>query len=144
MPRYRGTTEGTASLVGRLLILIASGRETSVSLADELGVSPRTVNRYILQLIDAGWDIERVGVPTHQDYWIKLKSPRIVLKKEREASPEAQTAAQEMVVLLASSEPLPDFTVQTAEGEVLLRKEGDWLEMGGQRLRLAKDGDHGP
>ncbi|MHC4403900.1 MAG: winged helix-turn-helix domain-containing protein [Planctomycetota bacterium] len=85
MPRYRGTTEGTASLVGRLLVLMASGKETSASLADQLGVSPRTVNRYILQLVGAGWQIERVGVPTHQDYWFELKGPRIVLKKERKA-----------------------------------------------------------
>lgn len=90
MPRYRGTTEGSASLVGRLLILIASGKETSVSLAEKLRMSPRTVNRYILQLVDAGWQIERVGAPTHQDYWFELKGPRIVLTKEWKAKGRRQ------------------------------------------------------
>jgi hypothetical protein len=43
MPRYRGTREASASLVGRLLLLIARGQETSSSLSEQLGVSPRTV-----------------------------------------------------------------------------------------------------
>jgi hypothetical protein len=81
MPRYRGTTEGSASLVGRLLLLIAGGRETSASLAQKLGLSPRQVNRYVLQLNDAGWRIERRGVPTHGDYWFELVAPQIALGK---------------------------------------------------------------
>lgn len=83
MPRARGTTTGTASLVGELLILIARDKETSATLADQLGVSPRQVNRYVLQLIEAGWQIERVGVPTHGDYYFELKQPRIVFGKDR-------------------------------------------------------------
>jgi hypothetical protein len=83
MPRYRGTTEGTASLVGRLLLLIASGKETSTTLAGKLGVSLRQVNRYILQLGEAGWHIERRGVPTHSNYWFELVSPKIVLPEGR-------------------------------------------------------------
>ena len=81
MPRYRGTKEGSASLVGRLLLLIADGRETSASLAEKLGLSPRQVNRYLLQLNEAGWRIERRGVPTHGHYWFELVSPRIALGK---------------------------------------------------------------
>ena len=77
MPRYRGTREGSASLVGRLLLLIAGGRETSASLAQKLGLSPRQVNRYVLQLNEAGWRIERRGVPTHGDYWFELVAPQI-------------------------------------------------------------------
>jgi len=79
MPRYRGTREGTASLVGRLLLLIAGSRETSASLAGKLGVSPRQVNRYVLGLTQAGWQIERRGVPTHADYYFELVSPTVVL-----------------------------------------------------------------
>ena len=78
MPRHRGTAEGTASLVGRLLLLVSAGRETSASLAGKLGVSDRQVNRYIVQLRAAGWGIERRGVPTHGDYWFELVTPRIV------------------------------------------------------------------
>ena len=83
MPRYRGTREGSASLVGRLLLLIAGGRENSASLAHKLGLSPRQVNRYVLQLNDAGWRIERRGVPTHGDYWFELVAPQIALGKPR-------------------------------------------------------------
>jgi hypothetical protein len=83
MPRYRGTKEGTPSLVGRLLLLVASGWETSASLAAKLGVSPRQVNRYVLGLAAAGWRIERRGVPTHADYWFELVSPQIILPKKR-------------------------------------------------------------
>jgi hypothetical protein len=86
MPRYRGTREGTASLVGRLLLLVAGGKETSASLAAKLGVSNRQVNRYVLGLIEAGWQIERRGVPTHGDYSFVLVSPRVMragMKKPR-------------------------------------------------------------
>ncbi|MGO8745047.1 MAG: winged helix-turn-helix domain-containing protein [Thermoguttaceae bacterium] len=79
MPRYRGTKQAAASLIGRLLILIAQGKETSASLATQLGVSPRQVNRYIRQLVDGGWQINRAGTPTKGDYWIELRSPRIML-----------------------------------------------------------------
>jgi hypothetical protein len=78
MPRYRRTTEGAASLVGRLLLLVAAGKETSATLAAKLGVSARQVNRYVLQLAGAGWRIERRGVPTRGDYWFELVSPRLV------------------------------------------------------------------
>jgi hypothetical protein len=82
MPRYRGTKEGTPSLVGRLLLLVAAGRETSATLAAKLGVTPRQVNRYVLGLKAAGWRIERRGVPTHGDYWFELVAPRIVVAAE--------------------------------------------------------------
>lgn len=82
MPRFRGTKEGTASLVGRLLLLVAKGRETSASLASKLRVSDRQVNRYILGLKEAGWQIERRGVPTHQDYYFELVSPEILLPEQ--------------------------------------------------------------
>ena len=81
MPRYRRTKEGTPSLVGRLLLLVAAGRETSATLATKLGVSPRQVNRYVLGLKSAGWQIERRGVPTHGDYWFDLVAPKITLDK---------------------------------------------------------------
>ena len=81
MPRFRGTREGTPSLIGRLLLLIAGGKETSASLAEKLGVSDRQVNRYVLGLRDAGWKIERQGVPTRRDYWFELLSPKIVLEQ---------------------------------------------------------------
>src|SRR3954463_3663412 len=77
MPRYRGTPEPVASLVGRLLLLVASGRETSASLAAKLGVSDRQVNRYVAQLHAAGWRIERKGTPTRGDYWFELAPPRL-------------------------------------------------------------------
>jgi len=83
MPRYRGTKEGTASLIGRLLLLVARGRETSASLAGKLGVSDRQVNRYVVQLRDAGWHIERRGVPTHGEYWFELVRPRISAAKRK-------------------------------------------------------------
>jgi hypothetical protein len=68
--------------------LVATGRETSATLAAKLGVSPRQVNRYVLGLIEAGWQIERRGVPTKADYWFELVSPQILLpgKKERSAT----------------------------------------------------------
>jgi hypothetical protein len=81
MPRYRTTDEGVPSLVGRLLLLVAAGRQTSSSLAAKLGVTPRQVNRYVLQLVEAGWHIERRGVPTHGDYFFELVSPRVVLPR---------------------------------------------------------------
>ena len=62
MPRYRGTTDGAATVVGKLLIAIASGEETSLTLSEQLGVSPRQVNRYVLQLVEAGWQIDRKSV----------------------------------------------------------------------------------
>jgi hypothetical protein len=79
MPRYRGTNEEAGTLVGRLLLLVAAGRETSASLAEKLGVSPRQVNRYVLQLVGAGWRIERRGVPTRGRYHLELAWPRVVL-----------------------------------------------------------------
>ena len=79
MSRYRGTAEGSASLVGRLLILIAGGEETSVTLAEKLGISSRQVNRYVNQLREAGWQIERHGARRRGDIRIELKSPRIIL-----------------------------------------------------------------
>jgi hypothetical protein len=91
MPRYRGTTEGTASLVGRLLLLIATGKETSASLASQLGVSDRQVNRYILQLKEAGWQIERRGVPTHSDYWFELVAPRLTGPGKSKPRPKKKT-----------------------------------------------------
>jgi len=83
MPRYRGTPESSASLVGRLLLLVAGGKETTASLAGKLGVSPRQVNRYVLQLKEAGWLIERCGVPTHSNYYFELVAPRIVLPEKK-------------------------------------------------------------
>ena len=85
MPRHRGTHEGAATLIGKLLLLIAAGRETSTSLAASLGVSPRQVNRYVLQLVAAGWQIERIGAWTKADYWFELKTPTIMLAKESQA-----------------------------------------------------------
>lgn len=75
MARRRGTTTPTATLVGRLLLLIANGRETPASAAKQLGLSARQVNRYVQQLIDAGWRIERVGQRRQQDYHLRLRSP---------------------------------------------------------------------
>jgi len=72
------------------LIFIATGKETSATLAEKLGVSPRQVNRYILGLVAAGWKIERVGVPTHGDYWFELQSPRIVLTEAGKAKKKRQ------------------------------------------------------
>jgi biotin operon repressor len=77
MPRFRGTKEPAATLVGRLLLLIATEQHTSVTLAQKLGISPRQVNRYILELVKAGWQIERRGVPTHQDYYFELVEPKV-------------------------------------------------------------------
>jgi len=90
MPRYRGTTEGTPSLIGRLLLLIAAGKETSVTLAEKLKVSPRQINRYVLCLCEAGWQIERRGVPTHQDYYFELVTPRIVLTQAQKRSQDGK------------------------------------------------------
>jgi hypothetical protein len=81
MARYRNTAEGVAALTGRLLLLVARGRETSATLAAKLKVSGRQVNRYVLQLRDAGWEIQRRGAPTHSDYWFELVSPRVVVAK---------------------------------------------------------------
>jgi hypothetical protein len=90
MPRHRGTTEGTASLIGRLLILISKGKETSSTLAGQLGVSPRQVNRYILGLIQAGWQIERVGAWTRGAYWFELRSPEVVLNTQGKRKKQRQ------------------------------------------------------
>ena len=79
MPRYRGTTESSATIVGSLLLLVATGKETSRSLAQKLGVGPRQVNRYVLGLKKAGWRIVRQGVPTHADYWFELQAPTIIV-----------------------------------------------------------------
>jgi biotin operon repressor len=86
MPRYRGSKEGAATLVGRLLLFVAAGKETSATLAAKLSVSDRQVNRYILQLKEAGWHIERRGVPTHQDYYFVLMAPKIVLPEAKKWS----------------------------------------------------------
>ena len=83
MPRYRSTTDGAATIVGKLLLAIAKDKETSASLAEKLGVSARQVNRYVLQLVEAGWQIERVGAWTKQDYWFELKAPLVAWPKER-------------------------------------------------------------
>jgi hypothetical protein len=88
MPRYRRTKVGAGTLIGRLLLLVAAGKETSATLAAKLGVSPRQVNRYVLQLVEAGWRIERRGVPTHADYWFELVSPRIVSDQEKGQRPK--------------------------------------------------------
>lgn len=80
MPRYRGSSEGAATIVGRLLLLISQGEETSASLSKKLCVSPRQVNRYVVQLNLAGWQIERVGAWTKQDYHFELRAPRIVVR----------------------------------------------------------------
>lgn len=85
MPRYRGSDEGAATLVGRLLLLVSQGEETSASLSEKLGVSPRQVNRYVVQRNLAGWRIERMGAWTKQDYHFELKSPRIVTTRTKEA-----------------------------------------------------------
>ena len=77
MPRYRTTKAATGTLVGKLLILIAAGPETSATLASKLDVTPRQVNRYVLQLIKGGWQIERVGAWTRQDYHFAMGSPKI-------------------------------------------------------------------
>ena len=85
MPRYRSTTDGAATLVGKLLLLIVRGRETSASLAKKLNVSPRQINRYVLQLIEAGWAIEREGEWLKHDYFFVLNSPQIELPKPKPA-----------------------------------------------------------
>lgn len=90
MPRYRGTQEGAAALVGRLLLLVGAGKETSTSLSRKLGVSDRQVNRYILQLKDAGWQIERRGVPTHADYYFELVAPKIATAAPEQAGPHEE------------------------------------------------------
>ena len=84
MPRYRGTKEGAAAIIGRLLLLVSQSKETSASLSKKLGVSPRQVNRYVVQLNVAGWRIERVGAWTKQHYYFELKAPRIVMTKAKE------------------------------------------------------------
>lgn len=86
MPRYRATAVPAATLVGRLLILIASGRENSRSLSKTLGVSVRQINRYVQHLNLAGWRIERVGEWLKHDYFFDLKSPRIVIPTERKSA----------------------------------------------------------
>ncbi|HEX3654520.1 MAG TPA: hypothetical protein VHV55_01870 [Pirellulales bacterium] len=93
MPRFRSSKEGAATLVGRLLLLIAGGKETSASLAKKLDVSPRQVNRYVLQLIAAGWQIERVGEWLKHDYYFELKTPRIIVAASN-AKPKANKKAR--------------------------------------------------
>ena len=95
MPRYRGTTEGAATVIGRLLLLIAKGKHTTLTLAAELGVSPRQVNRYIAQLVAAGWQIVRVGVPTHRNYWYELQNPQIVAIRRRSLGKKAKGLAKD-------------------------------------------------
>ena len=79
MPRYRNTVDAVGTIVGKLLLAIAKGPETSASLAAQLGVSPRQTNRYIVDLIEAGWQIEREGEWLKHDYFFKLTSPKLVL-----------------------------------------------------------------
>jgi len=88
MPRYRSTTDSTATLVGKLLLLIAEGSETSASLAGKLHVSQRQVNRYVLQLIAAGWQIEREGEWLKHEYHFELKSPQILSAKSTSQGPK--------------------------------------------------------
>jgi predicted DNA-binding transcriptional regulator YafY len=87
MPRYRGTPEPAASLVGRLQLLIAAGKETAVTLSEKLGISPRQVNRYVLHLREAGWQIERHGARRNGATWFELRSPRIVLPVQNPSAP---------------------------------------------------------
>lgn len=87
MPRYRSTSDGAATLVGKLLILIADGKETSATLAAKLSVSSRQVNRYVLQLIAAGWQIEREGEWLKHEYYFELKSPQILPAKSEPSRP---------------------------------------------------------
>ena len=82
MSRYRGTQEASAKLIGRLLLLLAGGGQTSATLAEKLGVSPRQVNRYLTQLGEAGWLIERHGARRLGASRLELKSPRIVIIPE--------------------------------------------------------------
>ena len=91
MPRYRGTNEATASLVGKLLLLVVAGKQTSATLAAKLGVSPRQVNRYIVGLKEAGWQIERRGVPTHGEYWLELREPCLVWRRKSARRCDNQT-----------------------------------------------------
>ncbi len=79
MPRKRGTRMGAAALVGKMILLIAQGGTTSITLARQLKVSPRQVNRYIVQLKEAGWEIDRVGLPTRGRYELVLRFPQIRL-----------------------------------------------------------------
>ena len=81
MPRKRGTRMGAAALVGKLILSIAKGGTTSIALSRQLKVSPRQVNRYIVQLNEAGWEIERVGIPTHGRYELVLEFPQIRLTR---------------------------------------------------------------
>jgi biotin operon repressor len=90
MPRYRHTKEGVPSLVGRLLLLVAGGRETAATLAEKLGVSPRQVNRYVLGLKEAGWQIERRGVPTRGEYWFELVTPQVIWPAEKKRQGKGQ------------------------------------------------------
>src|SRR5262245_2068747 len=102
MPRYRGTSEGTPVLVGRLLLLVAAGPETSATLAAKLGVTPRQVNRYVRQLNQAGWRVVRRGVPTRGHYhfelvapraWSSTAAPRRPRRRRPSATPSASAAA---------------------------------------------------
>jgi biotin operon repressor len=92
--RINCTIDGTATLVGKLLLLIAAGPETSASLADKLNVSPRQVNRHALQLIEAGWQVERVGEWLKHDYHFVLVAPTIVLpakpKRTKKRTPSSK------------------------------------------------------
>jgi hypothetical protein len=89
MPRYRGTDESSPSLVGRLLLLLTSGEETSATLAGKLGVSPRQVNRYVRELNRAGWHIERRGAKRQGNCRLTLIRPRIITSGSERRSEEA-------------------------------------------------------
>jgi biotin operon repressor len=83
MPRFRSTKDGAATLVGKLLLLIINEQETSATLAAKLKVSARQINRYILQLREAGWQIDRVGEWLKNDYYFELKTPKISTPKPK-------------------------------------------------------------
>jgi len=74
-----------------------TGKQTSASLAKKLMVSPRRVNRYVLQLKEAGWDIEQGGVPTHKDYYFELVAPKLTVPEVKRTARKKRT---ETVVIL--------------------------------------------
>ena len=76
MPRRQGTSEPIASLIGRLILLLTNERQTTASLALELRVSERQVNRYLQQLNEAGWSIRRVG-PNRLNCRLESVHPRV-------------------------------------------------------------------
>jgi len=77
MPRFRGTAEPAGTLIGRLLLLVAAEPRSSAILGECLGVSPQQVNRYVRQLVEAGWLIERHKLRPVGRSTIALKQPFI-------------------------------------------------------------------